>query len=498
VLDLAFQADRRAGEPVYRQLEHFLLELVRSRRLVPGERLPASRELAERLGVSRNTVNQAYQALLDEGVLRARVGQGTFVAGQPPAAPAPGGPAPRCFAWQGLVARRVRATLLPRGSDRPGPARIDFRAGQVDGPSLPIAALKRAYAGALDRSAELLEALDPRGLAPLREAIARSLVARGIACGADEVAVVNGAQQGLDLVARTLVDPGDAVALEQPGYFGAAAAFSACEAHLVGVGVDEQGLLVDDLGRILRARRLKLVYATPAVQSPTGVSLSDERRRALLALADRYQLPIVEDDYDSELRYGGPPVPALKQLDRAGQVVYLGTFSKALFGGLRLGYLVAPPALLGRIVRARWSADFHSDAVTQAAVAELIASGALERHVRRVRRLYAGRRAALLSALAEQRDAGWSWTEPAGGNTVWLRLPDDAHPEVLHEAAGAAGIAYARGESFALADGPAADEAERHLLLSFARIPEDRMAASVTTLADCVRGARAATRRRRR
>jgi GntR family transcriptional regulator/MocR family aminotransferase len=482
VLELAFQADRSGGEPVYRQLERFLLELVRSRRLIPGEQLPASRELADRLGVSRNTVNQAYRALLDEGVLRARVGQGTFVVGEPAGAPALESDPPRSFAWQGLLARRVRATLLPRAGQCPDPLSSDFRAGRVDVPSLPIGELKRAYARALDRGAALTEASDPRGLAPLRELIARSLLARGIACAAEEVAVVNGAQQALDLVARTLVDPG----------FGAAAAFSACEAHLVGVGVDAQGLLVDDLGRILRARRMKLVYATPAVQSPTGVALSEERRRALLVLADRYQLPIVEDDYDSELRYGGPPVPALKQLDRAGQVIYLGTFSKALFAGLRLGYLVAPPALLARIMRVRWPVDFHSDAVTQAALCELLASGALERHVRRVRKLYARRRDALLAALEAQRGTGWSWTPPAGGNTVWLRLPDAADAESLHQRAAAAGIAYARGESFALLDGPAAGEAERHLLLSFARIPEERMAASVATLADCVRAARPA------
>lgn len=489
MLELAFQADRRNQEPVYRQLEHFLRELVRSRRLGPGERLPASRELADQLGLSRNTVNQAYQALLGEGVLRARVGRGTFVAGHPGAAPAAEAPAPRQFAWQGLVARRVRATLLPRAIDRPGSVRHDLRPGRVDGPSLPRADLKRAFARALDRSAELAESLDPRGHAPLREAIARALLARGIACGADEVAIVNGAQQALDLVARSLVDPGDAVALEQPGYFGAAAAFSACEAHLVGVGVDGQGLLVDDLARVLRARRVKLLYATPAVQSPTGAALSDERRRALLALADAYQLPIVEDDYDGELRYGGPPVPALKQLDRAGQVIYVGTFSKALFPGLRSGYLVASPALLARIVRARWSVDFHSDVVTQAALAELLASGAFERHVRRVRKLYARRRDALLAALEAHMPDGARWRPPAGGNAVWLRLPDDADAEALHAAAAARGIAYGRGEAFALADGPAAGEAERHLLLSFARLSEPDLAAAVAVLADCLRSA---------
>jgi GntR family transcriptional regulator/MocR family aminotransferase len=497
VLELAFQADREAGEPVYRQLERFLLGLVQSRRLAPGERLPASRELATRLGVSRNTVSQAYRALLDEGVLRARVGQGTFVVGASASAAA-GDDAPRTFAWQGLVARRVGGIALPRGVDRPGPVAVDFRAGRVDVASLPVAALRRAYGRALAHSAELAEASDPRGFAPLREALARSLVARGLDCGPEQVAVVNGAQQALDLIARTLVDPGDAVAVEQPGYFGAAAAFSACGARLVGVGVDAEGLRVDELARILRARRVKLVYTTPAVQSPTGVALSAPRRRALLALADAYQLPIVEDDYDGELRYGGPPVPALKHLDRAGQVIYVGTFSKALFAGLRMGYLVAARALLDRIALTRWSLDFNSDVVTQAALADLLESGAFERHVRRVRRLYAARRDALLAQLAERMPEGCAWREPAGGNTVWVRMPEDADAAALHAAAAAAGIAYGRGEAFALPDGSEAAEAERHLLLSFARIPEQSMAASVAALADCVRGAQVRRARTRR
>lgn len=495
MLELAFQADRRGREPVYRQLQHHLLDLVQSRRLAPGERLPASRELAHSLGLSRNTVNQAYQALVDEGVLRSHVGQGTFVVGAA-TDPAEASPGVRSFAWQGLTARRVRAIAQPRGVAPSGPLEIDFRAGRVDLPSLPMASLKRAYARALSQVGDLAEAIDPRGWGPLREVIARSLLTRGITCGPDEVVVVNGAQHALDLLARTLVDPGDTVALEQPGYFGAAAAFSASEAHLVGIGVDAEGLRVDELARVLRARRVKLLYTTPAVQSPTGTALSESRRRALLDLADAYQLPIVEDDYDGELRYGGPPVPALKNLDRAGQVVYVGTFSKALFAGLRMGYVAAPPPLLRRLVRSRWAADFSSDVVTQAALADLLASGSLERHVRRVRRLYARRRDALLAALRELMPVGTAWVRPAGGSTVWLRLPDDADAEAVHAAAVAAGIGYGRGESFALADGPAAPEAERHLLISFARVSAEKMEAGVAALADCVRAAQRAPRRR--
>jgi GntR family transcriptional regulator/MocR family aminotransferase len=490
VLEIAFQPDRSQRVPVYRQLESFLRELVESRRLQPGERLPASRELAASLGLSRNSVNQAYQSLTEDGLLRARVGQGTYVVGRPGPAPS-GSPPPRAFAWEGLFARRVRALRAPAGAEAERAApEFDFRAGRVDPGSLPGGELTRAFASALRRADGLVDETDPRGHRPLREAIARGLVARGIGCSAGEVAVVNGAQQAIDLVARVLVDPGDTVVMEQPGYFGAALAFSACEAHVVGVGVDAEGLCTAELARVLRARRVKLLYATPAVQSPTGVSLSPARRRELLALADEYQLPILEDDYDSPLRHGTPPAPALKNLDRAGRVVYVGTFSKTLFAGLRVGYLVAPRPLLERIVLSRFASDFMTDVVTQAALASLHESGALDRHVRRVRSVYAERRAAMLNALATHMPPGTGWTEPAGGNGIWLRLPPDVDAAAVHAGAAAARIAYARGEAFAL--DPVATGANRYLLLSFASATPSRIDVGVAALASIVRAAGAA------
>jgi GntR family transcriptional regulator/MocR family aminotransferase len=501
VLELAFAPDRSAPEPVYRQLERHLEGLVRARRLAPGDRLPPSRELAASLGLSRNTVSQAYQALVDRGLLRAHVGQGTYVSGPPEAAPELRGPrlTPQALAWEGLLARRARAAALPRGMlSLPTPHRIEFdlRPGRVDAASFPSSAWRRAGNRALAQLASLADAYDPRGLASLREAVARSLLARGIACDAEEVAITNGAQQGLDLVARALVDPGDAVALEQPGYFGAALALRACEAHLVGVGVDAEGLRTDLLARLLRTRRVKLLYTTPAVQSPTGVALSDARRRALLRLADEYQLPIVEDDYDSELRYDTPPQPALKTLDVAGQVIYLGTFSKALFPGLRIGYLVAPRALLLRLALLRVASDAHTSSLTQATLCELLESGAFGRHLRRVRRLYAERRAALLEALSARMPEGVHFAPPVGGLMVWLGLPPGADVARVHEGAAERGIALASGAPFAFEGSEAAADADRHLLLSFANLPAERADAAIARLADAVQRA-LPTRRRR-
>lgn len=495
MLELAFQPDPE-GAPLYRQLEAHLRGLIEARRLLPGERLPASRDLAASLALSRNTVNQAYQSLVDAGWLRSHVGRGTFVARGGTGGPRIAAVAGRGLAWSGLFARRARALAPARGmyseaaADSP---RFDLRAGRIDPELLPGPALRRAWSLALGKGLPALAGdRDPRGHRPLREAIARSLVARGIACGADDVLVTGGAQQAIDLVARVLVDPGDTVVMEQPGYFGAALAFAACEAHLLGVPVDAEGLRSDELARILRARRVKLLFTTPAVQSPTGVSMSESRRRHLLELADEYQLPLLEDDYDSELRWGGPPVPALKTVDTAGRVIYTGTFSKALFPGLRVGYVVAAPPLLAQLVLSRAASDFGGDLVTQTALATLLADGALERHVRRVRKTLAARRAALLAALAAQMPEGTRVTPPAGGSMVWVTLPEAADPEAVRAGARAAGIAYTPGKLFSI-DGGAASS----LCLAFSKHVATELEEAVAQLAAIVSAA-CHTRRGRR
>jgi 2-aminoadipate transaminase len=342
--------------------------------------------------------------------------------------------------------------------------------------------VRRAFARAIARSLPALAGhLDPLGWLPLRREIVRHLVARGIECQPADVAVVNGAQQAVDAAAHALLDPGDTVVMEQPGYFGAALAFTACQSNLVGVGVDEQGLRTAELARVLQARRVKLLYTTPASQCPTGAVMGETRRRELLALADEHQVPILEDDYDSELRFQGAPVPALKTLDRAGQVIHAGTFSKVLFPTLRVGYVVAARPLLEKMVLARVSADFATGAVPQAALAALLRSGMLARHVRRMRRLYAERQRAMLDALARHMPAGTKWSAPPGGHMLWLRLPAVDPDRVFHDAA-AEGIAYTRGEVFHF-DGRGTE----YLALSFANLTPLRIADGVALLAAVVR-----------
>jgi GntR family transcriptional regulator/MocR family aminotransferase len=484
VLDLAFRPDRAAAEPVYRQLEGYLRGLIRAGRLAPGEKLPATRELAASSGLGRNTVAQAYEALCDEGLLAAHVGQGTFVAARGPRAAAPAEGAGG-FAWDGLLASRTRRLAWPPGAAVPREIRFDLRPGGVDADSAPQVELRRAFSRALARHGRALAAhRDPLGWPALRESVARALVARGIGATPDQVLITSGAQNALDLIGRCLIDPGDAVALEQPGYFAAALAFAASGAHLLGVPVDERGLRSDALARLLRSRRVKLVYVTPAAQCPTGVVLDDARRDELLALADEHQTPIVEDDYDSELRVGAAPTPALKTRDPDGRVIYAGTFSKATLPGMRVGYLVAPRPLLQRMVLERLASDFGTNAVAQAAMVELLESGDLERHVRRVRRLYAKRLRALDAALRDALPEAAHWRLPTAGNALWLRLPPTADPDATWRGLLETGVAATRGDVFHV-DGAGRD----HLHLGVANLDEAALAEGAALIGRVVKRA---------
>jgi GntR family transcriptional regulator/MocR family aminotransferase len=363
--------------------------------LPPGGPVPSTRALAAEWGVSRTTATAAYEQLIAEGYLEARQGAATRVAralSLPPAAPpAPAAPDPAGrLSAQG---RRLAGFAPPAEPDRAGLA-ADFRYGDIAGADFPRLAWRRAVGAALLRRAPRLRYADPAGTPRLRAALQGYLWrARGLRCTAEQVIVVNGSQQGIDLCARLLLDAGERVAMEDPGYGLARQAFLAAGAEVLPVPVDADGLRT---GALPAAR---LAYATPSHQFPLGGVLPAARRRELLAWAERHGAHVVEDDYDSEFRYDIAPIPPLQAEDSAGRVVYLGTVSKTLSPTLRLGYLVAPQPLVPAFAAAKRLADRHAPTLEQEALADLIESGTYERHVRRVRRRNGERRAALLAAL---------------------------------------------------------------------------------------------------
>ena len=325
---------------IYRQLRRAILD----GRLPPGGRLPATRELARRLNVSRTTVTVAYDRLTGEGFITSRVGAGTFVsdgvAGPAGRTGRPGGAAPPA------ALGRYRG---PAVFDKP--AEFNFRTGIPDATLFPYQSWRRLLARQLRPAAVGTGAYgDPAGHPGLRQAIARHIgLARGVQTGAEQVVVTNGTQQAVDVVARVLLAPGDRVAVESPGYGPPRRLLASLGAEVVGVPVDDQGLVVEAI-----PPRTRLVYVTPSHQFPLGMAMSLPRRLALLAWAERHDAAVVEDDYDSEFRYGGRPIEPLQTLDPSGRVIYVGSFSKTLLATLRLGFLVAPASLVGAVRSAKF------------------------------------------------------------------------------------------------------------------------------------------------
>lgn len=405
---LALGIDRQAGVPMSRQLYQEIRQAILAGRLRPGARLPSTRALAAEAGLARITVVTAFEQLVAEGYLDSRVGSGTRVARALPERPAPRpAPARRAATTPRRTPSRrgglMLGLALPRRTDalRIAPFRTGLPALEVFPTELWARLVARQWRHA---PGALLDYGDPAGHRPLREAIAAHLAeARAVRSEAGQIIVVNGSQQALDLAARVLLDPGDAVWIEDPGYLGARGALGAAGLRLVPVRVDAQGLDVAE--GLRREPAARLAYVTPSHQYPTGVTMSLARRLALLGWASERGAWILEDDYDSEYRYRGRPLAALQGLDTGGRVIYVGTFSKVLCPALRLGYLVVPPDLVDAFVAARALADRHAPPVTQAALADFIAEGHFARHLRLTRALYAERQAALVEA-ARERLAG--------------------------------------------------------------------------------------------
>lgn len=429
---------------VYRQLR----QAIEQGALRPGARLPPSREQALALGVSRNTVLWALQRLQAEGYVVARVGHGTRVAPDVPAAPPRATrqvlPLPRLSRRGALIADTAQRWQPPLA------AALPFRIGAPDVGSFPFTLwdrLMRQIDPAERRS--LAQYLDPAGLPVLRDAIAQWLWAsRGVRCDAAQVLVCAGSQQALDLVGRLLLDPGDEVMVEDPGYPGIRAGLAGHGAVVRPVPVDAEGLDVG--GGAACWPRARLLITTPTHQFPTGVRMSLRRRVALLDWARAQDGWVVEDDYDGEFQYGAHRIPALTSLPGAERVLYVGTFSKTLHPGLRLGFIVLPHALVPAFAAARALADRHAPGDVQAVLARFIAEGHLLRHLNRMRELYPRRQALLIEALADATDGAVRLAPSDHGMHLLLRAPDGHDDRALADRAGQRGVLLAPLSRYAL------------------------------------------------
>jgi GntR family transcriptional regulator/MocR family aminotransferase len=435
--------DRASGKPLYRQLYDGYREAILERRLRAGQRLPSTRGLASELQISRIPVLNAFEQLLAEGYFEARVGAGTFVASSLPDEP----PAPAArAAAQEPAARPARREVAHRAGALVRPpepwlkGRGAFRLSQPAVEHFPFQVWSSLIARhCRNPRGSLLHYGGPMGYRPFREAVAAYLrTMRAVRCEADQIMVVSGSQHALEIACRVLLDPGSRVWVEEPGYSGARDVLTMAGARLVPVPIDQEGL--DVTAGIARSPRARAAYVTPSHQYPLGVTMSATRRLQLLDWAQRSGAWILEDDYDSEFRYGSQPFPALQGLDRDSRVLYIGTFSKVLFPALRLGYLVIPTDLVARFATVRETMDICPPALYQAALADFFTEGHFARHIRRMRLLYRERRAALVDALASEIGLSLEVLGDQAGMHLTVTLPPGSPDHRISEEAARQGL----------------------------------------------------------
>lgn len=473
-LHVRLQGRRDLARQIYRQIRTAIV----GGRLARGDRLPPTRELARRLEVARNTVALAYEWLASEGLLTGRQGGGSFVESDPVLRDR------RTRAGAPIRHRAVWDAIAAPGPPPPAP-HFDFGVGMPDASLFPFDTWRRLLARQVRASKLTAEYGDPAGHPKLRAAIARYVgVSRGVNAAAEDVVVTNGAQQAFDLIARVLLEPGARAAVEEPGYPPPRLLFESYGARVAAVRVDASGLDVAAL-----PDEARLVYVTPSHQFPLGMPMTPARRAALLAWAERRNAVIIEDDYDSEFRFGGRPLETLQAIDRSGRVIYVGSFSKSLLPSLRLGFLIAPPALRHALRAASYAAGWFCQWPAQAALATLIDDGLLARHVRRMRREYSARHERILGTLTTRFG---EWLEMVPSVTgMHLAATLESHGARFERAVEAraygAGVRFDRLSAYSTSDPPRSGIVLGYGTIATARIDEGLRRLSAAFVAAAMR-----------
>lgn len=480
--------DRQSQLPLYKQIEGYFRECILTGSLAPETRLPASRQLASDLGVNRITVETAYSALEADGLIYSRVGSGTYVLaplpGQQPPREQPGAPWPL---WQeellaaGGAAEGASAEELLLTAGHPAP--VNFAGGSGDARLFPSEDFRKVIQAVMRRDGgEALDYGDARGYQPLRATIAGVLTSQGLMARAEQILITGGSQQGLSLVVQLLLKAGDTILVENPTYSGALSLFRALGLRIVGVPIDQHGMCVEELETLLQVHHPRLIYSMPTFQNPTGACLSLARRQRLLTLAERYNLPVLEDDYVGDLRYEGRALPPLKALDSRGLVIYISTYSKMFMPGLRVGFVLAEGPVYERLVSFKRLNDLATSNLMQRAVEAYVSVGRYQNHLRRCVHAYRKRLEAMLQALGRFMPAGVKVLPPQGGLFLWLQLPPGVDAGALLPLACQAGVAFAPGEDFY-----AECRQKNHLRLNFAAHPPEVIAEGIERLGRAVR-----------
>jgi 2-aminoadipate transaminase len=472
------KVDPRSPTPLYRQLHDRIASWIHSGQLPHGSKLLPTRELAGLLGLNRTTVAAAYEILEKEGLLQAHVGRGSYVC-----APEAGA----TFDWEaifpaGAPDRDAQSAIWPDGGDF-----ISFVSSRPDHGIFPADLVSRAASHELKRHGDaILQLGATQGYPPLRDWLTAEMTAAGILGQADDLLVTSGCQQALDLIAKVLVRPGSIVLLEDPVYPGARDLFLAAGAQVRGIGVGPAGLSVTELehelARLRDAAHGALLVVTPNFQNPTGATMPLEARQELLRVAARFQVAVVENDVYAGLRYRGDDLPALKSLDAHGRVIYLRSFSKVAFPGLRVGWCVARRGVVRRLIAAKQLTDLHTDQLSQAVLCRLAEDGSLAKHRQQVLRQGAQRLEAAVKACRAEMTQGVEFHVPEGGMHLWLELPRPIETGELLARARAAKVLFIPGKFFAVSRSHSSA-----LRLSFAGLAPEQIRRGIAILAGLIR-----------
>ncbi len=472
--------ERDGTSAIYQQLAESLAWRIGTGELPPGTRLPSERDLARQLGISRTTAVSAYRELEARGLVRGHVGRGTYVCAGPAESGAP-------FAWRGKVALGAQRTvdgslrtLARHGSDR-SVISLATGAGALD--LFPMDTYRQLADRVLSRGAHAALGLGPtEGQPKLRRAIASR-----IGVQIEQVLIVNGAQQGLDLIARCLLDPGDTVIMDRPGYVGAIQVFRAAGANIVGWDIERAD--PDELEDLLLRYRPKLLYTNPTFNNPTGRTLDLHARRNLLDLAIRYRLPVIEDDLYRETWFRTPPPPSLRQLDQHQLVIQVNTFSKTIAGGTRLGWMVAAEAIIDQLALAKQRVDVASPSLDQLLVAEFLANRGYDDHLETLRAAHHQRHDSLIAAIHRHLPPGLlSFTPVDGGLYLWCCAGSEIDTRALFDAATQAGVVFVPGDVFYPVNG---DGSGRHeLRLCYSAVPPAMIDEGIRRLTPAIEAAR--------
>jgi GntR family transcriptional regulator len=522
--------NRHSSVPLYRQLVNALREDIVSGALAANYKLPPERELAERLGVNRATVLQAYQQLKSEGLIASHVGRGTFVCASDDRQ---GGAPPWQILFSDYSNRFTYHDIAAADQAQQAPDAIDFATGSQNPADIPDDLLRSVSIRAFE-SADFHSTQESpiEGFPQLCELLADHMTQRGVRCDADNVMVLSGAEQGLDLCVRAFVNSGDCVLVEQSTFFPALQAFRSADARVIGVPIDEHGMRTDLLDGYCKRFHPKLIFTIPTFQNPSGATMPLRRRREIVETAMRYQCLVIEDDPYGELCYSGrtdgamdagghggiggigsignagishvgnagnagiASIPGnasgapsqrpreltpLKGMENAGYVIYLSTFSKTVTPGLRTGWLVADSHVIARIAALRRMIDQHTSSSSQLICMELLSSGRIGRHIGRLCEIYGHRRDLMLDALRRYAPDGMRWSTPLGGYYLWARLPDGLRAARLLDDARHAGVTFMPGDMFAVDE-----DDSSHIRLNFVRPYSRQIEPGIRLLCDTI------------